>query len=128
MLFPVALRHGIPGNGILQSSKLGVRIVAEGGRGPSAEKEAAVFHQLSPCLSQDQVLVRVQAQDLYGIGIAVKKEPDQLHKGIDHRIGGPVLELLKVSQADQVGGKVQGCSPQVYIAPLPVRAVAVAAG
>ena len=73
-------------------------------------------------------MLRLQAQELYGVRIAAKQERDDFVECIDHGVGVFVHVLVELGQANQIRFAVQCNSPDVDVAGFDVGAVGVAAG
>ena len=127
MLFPRWLRKSVPRNGILQPSKLCIRVMAKRSRGASGQKQLPVIQQLLPDRRLYDILIFIQSQDLDRIGVAVQKQADQLIESIDYSVCLPVLILVKCRKSDQIRREIQRNSTEIDIASLAVRAIAIAA-
>ena len=62
----------------------------------------AAIYQFLPYPGLYQILVLIKTQHLAYIRIAVQKEPYELIKAIDNRVGLIVFILLKLRQSQQI--------------------------
>ena len=112
--------------GILQAPKLGVRIAAKGLNRALGQKQVRIVNQLLPERVQVQIMLRIQTEQLYGIGIAAQEQRNHFHKAVDGRVGLRVHILFKMGQPDKVGFPVQGHAPDINVTFFVVRSVGIA--
>ena len=83
--------------------------------------------ELFPDGGEDQIVLRLAAQQLNGIGVAADQQREQLVEGVHRGVRLCVHHLLKLTHTQQVCFAVQSTAPDVDVRALHVGAIGVAA-
>ena len=116
---------GDSGGLVVHAAKLCCSITAERVDCPLGQKQLPVVQQQLSRLGEIQVVLRLQPQNLNGIGITLFQQVYQLRKRIDRGIRGNISHLLKTFAAKDLRLAQCGTAPNVQIRSFRICAVGV---